>query len=519
MSTFTYSEIEKNVPLSTIDFIFSPVINVEKEKRFLKILNASGLPKEKTYKDIDKRNREEIEKLRNSKSQTKDSDTKLVCTDGSIELKSHQTRVVKHMIYNRGIITSFDTGTGKTLTAVAVARCLLENNIIKHVHVVTPASLVENFRQTIYKFDKKVDISKYKFFTFNKYTTDYRDNKLECEDGLVIVDEAHEMRTDITEAKNINKLVISVLGCSLKAKRVLLLTATPLYNDVSDISNLLAIVKGIIPSENHKNLIEKDIRTLERNKWELDKDKEYYTKNMFAFFKIKTEGIIPKIIRTGIKGTMSDSYFAEYQKVEKRLDKDHPNPYVFLTGLRQSANSFPDNVKINFIVARISEKIKTRYKFLIYSEFKAKGINLIITALRNADIFDKENMFSITGDISKQRRNEIVETFNKNEKGILFITKAGYAGLDLKGVREVILLEPSWSFSTEKQVIGRAARIGSHDHLPENERIVRVLGFLIRKPAGFEDKPSADELVYSHAIKKAKDLERYEKGLRFLALK
>jgi hypothetical protein len=65
---------------------------------------------------------------------------------------------------------------------------------------------------------------------------------------------------------------------------------------------------------------------------------------------------------------------------------------------------------------------------------------------------------------------------------VLLITGAGGEGLDLKGIRKVILLEKGWTVSSEEQVIGRAVRYRSHEHLPVDERYIDVYHLVMIKP-------------------------------------
>ncbi len=56
---------------------------------------------------------------------------------------------------------------------------------------------------------------------------------------------------------------------------------------------------------------------------------------------------------------------------------------------------------------------------------------------------------------------------------IVLISKTGAEGLDLKFMRQTHQLEPYWDKARDDQVVGRAARIGSHDGLPRDEREVQ----------------------------------------------
>jgi superfamily II DNA or RNA helicase len=85
----------------------------------------------------------------------------------------------------------------------------------------------------------------------------------------------------------------------------------------------------------------------------------------------------------------------------------------------------------------------------------------------------------ISGDVKPEDRIRIQEVFNspQNAHGelirALLVSKTGAEGLDLKGVRQVHIFEPYWDKSREDQVKARGVRLGSHDHLPVEEREVQ----------------------------------------------
>lgn len=78
----------------------------------------------------------------------------------------------------------------------------------------------------------------------------------------------------------------------------------------------------------------------------------------------------------------------------------------------------------------------------------------------------------------KEDRGALVQLMRteRNKKGvdcaILMITKAGAEGLDLKGIRQVHVMEPFWNKVRVLQVIGRGSRNKSHNYLEPYERKV-----------------------------------------------
>lgn len=81
------------------------------------------------------------------------------------------------------------------------------------------------------------------------------------------------------------------------------------------------------------------------------------------------------------------------------------------------------------------------------------------------------------------------KAWNKKRGGrppvdVILITGAGAEGISLRGVRQVHIMEPFWNEVRVQQVIGRAARLGSHAHLPELERNVTVYRYVMRFAEG-----------------------------------
>ena len=94
----------------------------------------------------------------------------------------------------------------------------------------------------------------------------------------------------------------------------------------------------------------------------------------------------------------------------------------------------------------------------------------------------------------------------------LMITQSGSEGISLKNVRQVHLVEPYWNMIRMDQVIGRAARTGSHLALPKSERNIDVYKYLCsfskehqkeRKIQKMDKGLTTDQVINNIAEKKA----------------
>ena len=100
------------------------------------------------------------------------------------------------------------------------------------------------------------------------------------------------------------------------------------------------------------------------------------------------------------------------------------------------------------------------------------------------DIFNNQ-MDNIPKEILKDLdkiHSKQTEINNGNLRGslikVMMITQSGSEGISLKNVRQVHLVEPYWNMVRTNQVIGRAARTGSHLALPKAERNIDVYRYI-----------------------------------------
>lgn len=182
---------------------------------------------------------------------------------------------------------------------------------------------------------------------------------------------------------------------------------------------------------------------------------------------------------------MDEEFYTQYREAEikskkslknktsgKKIDEENMSK-KFYTNLRKAAMGFEPNLKVKWII----NKLKEGEKIVIFSSLKNFGINKIKSQLPKNVKYSQ-----VTGDILGSKRQHEVNKFNKGKTNILFITKAGGEGLDLKGVRNLVIVERGWNDTIDRQVIGRTVRYGSHSHLPKKERYVDIFYLDLKKP-------------------------------------
>jgi len=136
------------------------------------------------------------------------------------------------------------------------------------------------------------------------------------------------------------------------------------------------------------------------------------------------------------------------------------------------------------------------------------------------DIFNN-NLDNVSNNIKKElNKLHSNKSSEKNDEGnlrgsiikVMMITQSGSEGISLKNVRQVHLVEPYWNMIRMDQVIGRAARTGSHLALPKNDRNIDVYRYLCkfsdkqlgeRKIQRMDGGNTTDQIIYMGAERKA----------------
>ena len=398
-------------------------------------------------------------------------------SDTDLTIKKHQMSVANHLFHNRGAIVVHSVGTGKTLSAIATAQCLLLNKLVEKVIVVTPTSLQGNFisQMKMYGLEKD-DFKQYHFYTIQKLVNDIENKKATSADkSLIIIDEAHNLRT--IDGSRIEP----ILKYAKKTEKILLLTATPLINYKYDIINLVSLIRG-----------DKPITIDAFNKISTDKSKkkefEEYLSDIFSFYiKDKPDSNFPRKKILEIFLPMDDKYYKLYEEVEtgevKRIpDFKDKNIQVFYNGLRRASNILEKkSPKVEWIINKINSEPNAKY--VIFSHFLNMGIKPIMKYLDSKKIA----YGYVTGDLSIEQRQKAVDDYNSGKIKMIFVSKAGSEGLDLKNTTYIIIMESAWNLNLVEQIIGRGVRYKSHESLPESKRVVTVYKLILVKPEEYKN--------------------------------
>jgi SNF2 family DNA or RNA helicase len=385
-------------------------------------------------------------------------------------------RVIETISKRRGIIAIHGVGTGKTLTATIAMHCYLQSYPKNRVFIVTPASLLANFRKGIMEYGGNPNDPRIKYYTFDAFAR----AKSACRGGphMLIVDEAHNIRTSIYDGGGIKSKALT--KCAKHAHRVILMTATPLVNSVHDIGNLVAMVDGVEPPKSS------ELDAIFSSKSATD----MYLRNKISIYIPRSRRNFPETRNSDILIPMSSEYERAYEKLESALVDEYKKKYgdrelsqAFYSGLRQSNNSIDRRTspKVDWILDYLRKNTKKPQarpmmpvirgmpmKVVIYSAFIDYGSALIGSALDKVGI----KYIHIDGALSKDKRALAVAAYNTDQVNVLLISRAGAEGLDLKHTTTVIHFEPAWNETVARQVTGRGVRYKSHADLNPTQQVV-----------------------------------------------
>lgn len=457
-----------------------------------------------------------------------------------IPLRDYQKNVSRYLDTNDSILLVFGTGTGKTLTSIAAAECFLSKNYKNNIIIVCPKSVRNNFYNEFEKYGVK-DISKYTILTYAKLVNKNKKGQIKTENNkfeeythedieriieqelnevtdsakddikenlgnidkdltksddilcnkntMLILDEIHNARNFYSKGLNSGKTESqrynSIMALSKKAGKRILMTATPFINSVKDFAPIINFLYAKEVSKPSQFISDLDVNPIKKF---LDQKVYYISKDSKD-----SKDEYPSYTKNVIEIPLSPSQELKYKEIVENFETEN----AYLINFRRAVNELSDiyNSKMKIKFSKFEKIIQTG-KTLIYSNFKEHGIVPLSEFLSNKKISYK--LFS--GETPERERADIIKLYNDDKIDVLVITKAGCEGIDLKGTKNVIIMDPSFNPGAHEQIVGRAIRYKSHSHLPPKERHVNIYYVML---VGKKIK-TGDQILYNIIEKKEK---------------
>ena len=419
-------------------------------------------------------------------------------------LRPYQQRAVQALQTQRGVLLVHGTGSGKTMSAIVASRCFLENNPTGRVVFIAPnVSILDNFKQSLDAYYKKTKPND------ESYKSRYETSTIKSAENIIILasDYIRSYKTStsakniiisgpfmliVDEAHNINNVendgFKDIFKLAKRAKRVLLLSATPITNYVNEMVALLLLMNPKLEG------------TYLKSTGSLIPMTDTYMKNALlsnltcsiSFYRASQKDIerdYPSTIIKQIYIVMGEDDLKNYNSYENTKDTkqvdDPEGKNTFMVSTRQFLDTAEP--KHAYIKKLLNDLVLDRSKqIVIYSPW-AKSVYQD-TIKPYLEQFKTEHppfeFAAIEGSIKPLQRKDAVENFNKGIVRVLYISKAGGEGIDLKKTTDIVILSPHWNESRIMQVMGRGVRYQSHTELlPDDQRVVTIHKLYLIKPA------------------------------------
>jgi SNF2 family DNA or RNA helicase len=417
----------------------------------------------------------------------------------------HQLEVAKQVVENMNgkAILADEVGLGKTIEAGLILKEYMIRGLVKKVLILVPASLVSQWAAELNSKFFIPAIAQRKSYVWEQYDVvissidtakrnPHRDIIYNQNYDLIIIDEAHKLKNNKT--KNYEFVQ------NLKKKFCLLLTATPIQNRVSEIFNLVSLLKpGHLGSEtdfyekykkdsrsldDHEHLKELVNKVMIRNR-RADTGIEWtkrIVETIIIEFSQKEKELYQSICSFGEKGdVMNKSQFsimtlqreacssreAVYFTLKNMLQKDELATPAYHQKIQQLISQV-EMVQSNAKAEKALELIQQiNDKVIIFTEYRATQLYL--------QWFLKQNGISsvpFRGGFKRGKKDWMRELF-KNHAQVLIATEAGGEGINLQFCHNIINFDLPWNPMRLEQRIGRIHRLGQI-------KDVRIYNFAIK---------------------------------------
>jgi hypothetical protein len=353
------------------------------------------------------------------------------------------------------------------------------------------------------------------------------------------------------------KLLTQVINASNDTLKIILLSATPMFDKPVEIALTLNLLKkdNLLPiTEFNQNYIK--ITNNTNYKVINMTDFRNKIKNIISYYRGAPPIAYPKTEFKLVKCYMSDfqykSYLTALSSDSNYVRGSFKNVDIlnmsqnFYIGPRMISNiafpnksisnngfsSFRGDVLQIQNIGEYSSKFFKMYKKIIkatgpifvYSNFKELGgIKCLVTFLEYhgwknyKDYGEGNKRFAVwSGDEPSKLKDEIKHVFNQkiNKDGssikMILGSPSIKEGVSLLRVQQVHILEPYWNMSRLLQIMGRAVRFCSHKDVPKSERIVKIYLYL----ATYKGIKTIDQYIWSMAQEKTKIIEEFEFALK-----
>ena len=406
---------------------------------------------------------------------------------------AHQLDAAETVInrMNGKAILADEVGLGKTIEAGLILKEYLIRGLVKKALILVPASLVtqwieelnQKFHIPAIQYRKNYDLNQCNIVIMSIDTAKRNPHKekIYAQDyDLIIIDEAHKLKNHKTQSYEFVR--------NLKKKFCLLLTATPIQNDVFELFYLISLLKpghlgnydsfqSAFSASKHNVEHETYLRELVnqvmvRNRRQ-DTGIEWTNRHVKIIpidFTPEEKEVYNLISELKNKSSVFSDAFSMIT-LQREMCSSKEATISTLTNMRQKCNEIEDVAFLDEIIQKLMElqvNSKAEKAYEIIAQVNDKVI--IFTEYRASQTYLQEYLYAkgitsvlFNGQFNKNKR-EWMKLLFKEKAQVLIATESGSEGINLQFCSHVINYDLPWNPMKLEQRIGRVHRLGQeHD--------------------------------------------------------
>lgn len=371
-----------------------------------------------------------------------------------------------------GALLADDMGLGKTLQAM----CVIEGRTL----IVCPTSVVHSWRDQLERFRPGLSVSIYHGaarkldMKSSVVISTYPILRLDAEVlqkeewQMLVLDEAQVIKNPRSQ--------IAAAAHGLKARRRLILSGTPVENNLNDLWSQFRVINPYLLGS--LNDFERDwIEPISSGK--TDFALRLRTKiRPFVLRRLKSEVVkdLPPRTDVTLEVELSEEERRLYETLklttrQEILSSVESSRGLFsvlesLLRLRQACchsalvpgGGIRSSSKLDLLVSSLETSIAEGHRALVFSQWTAL-LDLVETSFAERGI-----SFSRLDGATKDRERVVSDFQSPNGPSVMLLSlKAGGVGITLTAADHVYILDPWWNPAVEEQAAGRAHRIGQTD--------------------------------------------------------
>jgi SNF2 family DNA or RNA helicase len=446
-----------------------------------------------------------------------------------MQLLPEQTEGVEWILKNlkkyKGVLLADGMGTGKTCQAIAVSKYALDTHE-KPVLIVCPAYLIFNWleelelwgigREKICVIDSTKQILHEAPFYLTSYTMLTYDGPFKQlfkkSYSLIVLDEAHYCKSWSSQRskKILGTFKQTKTTLKNKTKKFLLLTGTPMLNNIEELYNLIIrIAPGALKNMNRYTFIRTFAAHIEDTPWGI---KHHGVKNAEALRSMLKNVMLRRTKIKGLPNKQEKDIMYNVKGAElKRLIKEE-NKFLLEHGIDLDTmegdlkTATMDKSKLAAVRQRTAV-LKLKLTLPAIKDIYEKTGKMVIYVYHRevqkklSEMLEKEKIkhYIINGSIANKKRAAYIKDFQESADNtvILATISALKEGVNLTRGQAVLFIEHDWTPANIAQAVGRVWRRGQ-------DNIVQVYHFL------FND--GVDKYIRAMLKRKEKSIKKVIKG-------